>query len=134
MKVDVKNKSEVEVLDELIKGSNLLSAYNVYNPTGTNDTFYERYTFYTTLCNNENTYYVYDHLGNTRITYTPTVMPDGLKFTLNGVYDYYPYGKILREYVQGPQESTSPPTTNVMKKPASITAVPVFMIVMLPGF
>ncbi|MBL0051178.1 MAG: RHS repeat-associated core domain-containing protein [Bacteroidetes bacterium] len=42
--------------------------------------------------------------GNTRITYTPTVMPDGLKFTLNGVYDYYPYGKILREYVQGPQE------------------------------
>ncbi|MBL0051180.1 MAG: RHS repeat-associated core domain-containing protein [Bacteroidetes bacterium] len=62
--------------------------------------------------NNALTYYVYDHssgiltasLGNTRITYTPTVMPDGLKFTLNGVYDYYPYGKILREYVQGPQE------------------------------
>ncbi|MBL0051185.1 MAG: RHS repeat-associated core domain-containing protein [Bacteroidetes bacterium] len=88
-------------IDELMQGSNLLSTYNY---TGTNDPFYEPYTFYTTICNNENTYYVYDHLGNTRITYTPTVMPDGLKFTLNGVYDYYPYGKILREYVQGPQE------------------------------
>nr|MBK9649946.1 RHS repeat-associated core domain-containing protein [Bacteroidota bacterium] len=88
-------------IDELMQGSNLLSTYN-YN--GTNDPFYEPYTFYNTLCNTENTYYVYDHLGNTRITYTPTVMPDGLKFTLNGVYDYYPYGKILREYVQGPQE------------------------------
>nr|MBK9649938.1 RHS repeat-associated core domain-containing protein [Bacteroidota bacterium] len=88
-------------IDELMQGSNLLSTYNY---TGTNDPFYEPYTFYNTLCNTENTYYVYDHLGNTRITYTPTVMPDGLKFTLNGVYDYYPYGKILREYVQGSQE------------------------------
>ncbi len=95
--------------DELSQLSNLLSKY-IY--TNTNSPFYEPYTFYTTLCNDENTDYVYDHssgiltasLGNTRITYTPTVMPDGLKFTLNGVYDYYPYGKILREYVQGPQE------------------------------
>ncbi|MBL0053155.1 MAG: hypothetical protein IPP29_17445 [Bacteroidetes bacterium] len=77
-------------VDELMKGSNLLSTYNY---THTNDPFYEPYTFYTTLCNNENTYYVYDHssgiltasLANTRITYTPTVMPDGMKFTLNGV-------------------------------------------------
>nr|MBK9649927.1 RHS repeat-associated core domain-containing protein [Bacteroidota bacterium] len=87
--------------DELSQLSNLLSKY-IY--TNTSDPFYEPYTFYTTICNDENTYYVYDHLGNTRITYTPTVMPDGLKFTLNGVYDYYPYGKILREYVQGQQE------------------------------
>ncbi len=80
MKVAVKNKSEVEVVDELMQGSNLVSTYN-YN--GTNDPCYEPYTFYTTLCNNENTYYVYDHssgiltasslgiltscLGNTRI-------------------------------------------------------------------
>nr|MBK9649932.1 RHS repeat-associated core domain-containing protein [Bacteroidota bacterium] len=96
-------------VDELMHGSNRLSPYNY---VGTNDPFYEPYTFYTTLCNNENTYYVYYHssgiltasFGNTRITYTPTVMPDGLKFALNGVYDYYPYGKILREYVQGQQE------------------------------
>ncbi|HRC32406.1 MAG TPA: hypothetical protein PK736_03070 [Bacteroidia bacterium] len=27
-----------------------------------------------------------------------------MKFTLNGVYDYYPYGKILREYVKGSKE------------------------------
>nr|MBK9649943.1 RHS repeat-associated core domain-containing protein [Bacteroidota bacterium] len=109
MKVAVKNNNVVDYLDELMQGSNLLSTYN-YN--GTNDPFYEPYTFYTTLCNDENTYHVYDHssgiltasFGNTRITYTPTVMPDGLKFTLIGVYDYYPYGKILREYVQGPQE------------------------------
>nr|MBK9649925.1 hypothetical protein [Bacteroidota bacterium] len=110
MKVAVKNNNVIDYLDELMQGSNLLSTYNVYNYIGTNDPFYEPYTFYTTLCNNENTYYVYDHssgiltasFGNTRLTYTPTVMPDGLKFTLNGVYDYYPYGKILREYVQGP--------------------------------
>ena len=109
MKVAVKNKSEVEFVDELICGSKLLSTYNY---THTNDPFYEPYTFYNILCNNENTYYVFDHssgiltasLANTHVTYTPTVMPDGMKFTLNGVYDYYPYGKILREYVQGTQE------------------------------
>ncbi len=109
MTVAIQNKREVNSVNVIIQGSNRLSPYN---PTGTNDPFYEPYTFYNTLCNDEITYYVYDHSsgiltaspGNTRITYTPTVMPDGLKFTLNGVYDYYPYGKILREYVQGPQE------------------------------
>ncbi|MBL0051176.1 MAG: hypothetical protein IPP29_06455 [Bacteroidetes bacterium] len=71
--------------------------------------------------NNAFTYYVYDHssgiltasFGNTRITYTPTVMPDGLKFALNGVYDYYPLRQILREYVQGPARKVPhhPPPT-----------------------
>ncbi|HRC32405.1 MAG TPA: hypothetical protein PK736_03065 [Bacteroidia bacterium] len=58
MKVAVKNKSEVEFVDELICGSKLLSTYNY---THTNDPFYEPYTFYNILCNNENTYYVFDH-------------------------------------------------------------------------
>ncbi len=51
------------------------------------------------------TFFVYDHLENTRITYTPV----DLKFIdvntthvvsrIDNVVDYFPYGKILREYV-----------------------------------
>ena len=42
------------------------------------------------------TYYVHDHLGNTRVTYDKTGCSN--RFNLQGVFDYYPYGKILREY------------------------------------
>ena len=80
MKVAVKNESALKSVSELMTGSNPLSTYKY---TGTNDPFYEPYTFYNTLCNDEITYYVYDHssgiltasslgiltscLGNTRI-------------------------------------------------------------------
>jgi RHS repeat-associated protein len=50
-------------------------------------------------------FYLYDHLGNTRITYTPVDEKDNLKKSnLDNVIDYYPYGKILREYRFGSQE------------------------------
>jgi RHS repeat-associated protein len=42
---------------------------------------------------------VSDHLGNTRVTYTSTATCDGVSYTLDHVRDYYPYGKILREFV-----------------------------------
>jgi RHS repeat-associated protein len=50
-------------------------------------------------------FYIKDHLGNTRLTYTPTIchncssncnIPD---YKVEHVVDYYPYGKVLREYV-----------------------------------
>ncbi len=65
------------------------------------------------------TYYEHDHLGNLRVAFTPVVdcnnptgtAPDPLlnhatsSFTLEHVVDYFPYGKILRQYVNsnGPE-------------------------------
>ena len=43
------------------------------------------------------TYYVHDHLGNTRVTYR---MRSCTSYNLEGVFDYYPYGKILRDMVK----------------------------------
>lgn len=50
-------------------------------------------------------FYLYDHLGNTRVTYTPNnlyTLPDHVTIivqsTINNVVDYFPYGKIVREY------------------------------------
>ncbi|MNU74912.1 hypothetical protein D3C71_644250 [compost metagenome] len=39
-----------------------------------------------------------DHLGNTRVAYIPT--PTSNPYIINAV-DYYPYGKVLREYDNG---------------------------------
>lgn len=66
------------------------------------------------------TYYENDHLGNLRVAFTPVVdcqdpalgtAPDpGLNhqtssFTLDHVVDYFPYGKVLRQWVNsgGPE-------------------------------
>ena len=50
-------------------------------------------------------YYVYDHLGNTRVTYFTTVECDAsVAYTLEAVVDYYPYGKELRSYYGEEQE------------------------------
>ncbi|MBD3636316.1 MAG: RHS repeat-associated core domain-containing protein [Crocinitomicaceae bacterium] len=50
-------------------------------------------------------FYLYDHLGNTRVVYTPEVRACGsVDITLEYAGDYYPYGKILREYANGPTE------------------------------
>ncbi|MNU74916.1 RHS Repeat protein [compost metagenome] len=47
---------------------------------------------------NEATYFLTDHLGNTRVAYMPT--PTSNPYIINAV-DYYPYGKVLREYDNG---------------------------------
>lgn len=56
-------------------------------------------------------YYVHDHLGNTRLNYNVSV--DGCSiadatpvtnYTLNFVGDYFPYGKVLREFSSTPKE------------------------------
>ena len=54
-------------------------------------------------------FYQYDHLGNTRVVYTPSerVVDDStctVEYTLEYVGDYYPYGKTLREFVNGDRE------------------------------
>lgn len=55
-------------------------------------------------------FYVYDHLGNTRLNYTPTSFishpgdPTIAVSKINTVVDYFPYGKVLREFVNGDQE------------------------------
>lgn len=51
-------------------------------------------------------YFIYDHLGNTRVVFAPLCIADhgeapvGVRSDLLHVIDYYPYGKILREYVK----------------------------------
>lgn len=52
-----------------------------------------------------NSYYIYDHLGNTRVVYA--AIPEcengdteitGIKYLVQSLVDYYPYGKVLRSY------------------------------------
>jgi len=53
------------------------------------------------------TYYLYDHLGNTRVTYMPVGYNATNNYMLNEILyiaDYFPYGKVLREYVNGDKE------------------------------
>ena len=45
-------------------------------------------------------FYLYDHLGNTRVVYEHTYAGGGLaELVINYAADYFSYGKILREYV-----------------------------------
>lgn len=46
-------------------------------------------------------YFVHDHLGNTRVLYHTTLncAEDEVNYVLEHVLDYYPYGKVLREHV-----------------------------------
>ena len=56
------------------------------------------------------TYYVTDHLGNTLATYTSeelySSIPESGEWYAKITYqaEYFPYGKIIREYVNGNQE------------------------------
>jgi RHS repeat-associated protein len=48
------------------------------------------------------TFFIYDHLGNSRILYTNSLTychTDSVKYVLEHVLDYYPFGRTLREYV-----------------------------------
>jgi RHS repeat-associated protein len=45
------------------------------------------------------TFYNYDHLGNTRLSYNATPSCNGAPlYTATAAFDYYPYGKVLREF------------------------------------
>ena len=44
-------------------------------------------------------FYLYDHLGNTRVVYYPEVQcPTFVTYTIENATDYYPYGKTLRQF------------------------------------
>ena len=50
-------------------------------------------------------YYLYDHLGNTRIVFQAAISCGSAPaLTLDHVLDYFPYGKVLQEYVNGDKE------------------------------
>jgi len=57
-------------------------------------------------------YYLYDHLGNTRVTYSVDVYYDGavdyptIDRTVESATDYYPYGKALRSFGKERYQST----------------------------
>jgi RHS repeat-associated protein len=60
----------------------------------------------TTIAEPDFHYYIYDHLGNTRIVYSTELVGCGseggvtVEYTLEAVMDYFPYGKILRQYIK----------------------------------
>ncbi|MCJ8291346.1 MAG: RHS repeat-associated core domain-containing protein [Flavobacteriales bacterium] len=72
----------------------------VFNTSNTDVTFNE----------NQASFFLYDHLGNTRMTYTPINFvahpgdPTVAEIEINTVVDYFPYGKILRELENGDKE------------------------------
>src|SRR3989338_10634170 len=58
------------------------------------------------ILNKEVSFYLYDHLGNTRVVYKVDGYLDSV-ITINNidfVADYFPYGKIVRKYVNGQEE------------------------------
>lgn len=54
----------------------------------------------------ETTFFLYDHLGNTRVTYSADYQCQtaSAAYDIKGLYDYYPFGKVLRSYSQGQTE------------------------------
>ncbi|MCE3295138.1 MAG: hypothetical protein K0R65_852 [Crocinitomicaceae bacterium] len=53
------------------------------------------------ISNGEATFYVYDHLGNSRVTYQPSAQGTIVNRTIMFAGDYFPYGKVLREFANG---------------------------------
>lgn len=61
-------------------------------------------------------YYIYDHLSNTRLTYKPEICScpspcTPADYKIEHAIDYYPYGKVLREYNPIPYEKEKYLTT-----------------------
>ncbi|MBI3239118.1 MAG: hypothetical protein HYZ43_09810, partial [Flavobacteriia bacterium] len=49
----------------------------------------------------EATFFLYDHLGNTRVSFQYSTANGSFPHTIVNAMDYYPYGKMLREYDMG---------------------------------
>ena len=52
-------------------------------------------------------FYNYDHLGNTRVTYASKCDNGNITLTTQTALDYYPYGKELRAYNSGGEKYKS---------------------------
>jgi RHS repeat-associated protein len=74
----------------------------IYNITGTDWSWYaygkERIVKFGSGGTKE--FFEYDHLGNTRVTFSTTLncLTSASTFSINNAVDYYPYGKVLRSY------------------------------------
>lgn len=55
----------------------------------------------TRVLTDEATFFLYDHLGNTRLSFQYSTADINEPWTIVNAMDYYPYGKILREYDNG---------------------------------
>ena len=114
--------SDANGLDYKIAISQIVAAYQTDQQLtsaaqgGTNYTP-PTWNFHSDLHLGDIVYYIHDHLGNTRITYRPTVtncsesnfdgqtlISQSATYELENVVDYYPYGKVLREAVLTGQE------------------------------
>ncbi|NJN77201.1 MAG: hypothetical protein HC803_01795, partial [Saprospiraceae bacterium] len=74
--------------------------------SGIIDPFNTPLTVPTTVHEPDFHYYIYDHLGNTRIVYSTTIpnCTQNPHYTLEAVMDYFPYGKILRQFIKTPEK------------------------------
>jgi RHS repeat-associated protein len=74
---------------------------------------YPNFDYITNLTLTNIQYYVNDHLGNTRLLYEPSVTckigsnPELIEYYAFAVYDYYPYGKVLRKFEEGQERYLS---------------------------
>ncbi|HLP55069.1 MAG TPA: RHS repeat-associated core domain-containing protein [Fluviicola sp.] len=53
------------------------------------------------IYSNEATFFLYDHLGNTRVAFQHSTANPAVPSTIMNAMDYYPYGKVLREFDTG---------------------------------
>jgi RHS repeat-associated protein len=81
--------------------------------TAPNTATYPDFDYITNLTLTNIQYYVNDHLGNTRLVYEPSVTckiasnPELIEYYAFAVYDYYPYGKVLRKFEEGQERYLS---------------------------
>lgn len=103
-----KRMSAKELIDAPVTQTQLQRSGNIpVNSLDSNGNFViPPYSYFTNKTLGNLTYYIFDHLGNTRVTYKPNVNCNGggISYTLESVIDLYPYSKILREYRAGVQE------------------------------
>jgi RHS repeat-associated protein len=81
--------------------------------TAPNTATYPNFDYMANLTLTNIQYYVNDHLGNTRLVYEPSVTckiasnPELIEYYAFAVYDYYPYGKVLRKFEEGQERYLS---------------------------
>jgi len=90
------------VMDTNFQQIDSTSFFNIFDP------YNHPYRIMANTLPNELHFWVFDHLGNTRVVYAPEVeiintIPD-ITYNIKGAYDYFSYGKILRTYIEGQQD------------------------------
>jgi len=85
-------------ISDLLNGGNGTGSANYVGPNGPYDLLVDTHL-------EGASFYVNDHLGNTRIVFNRNTCSDpDFPFYVESAMDYYPFGKILREYHAGQKE------------------------------